>query len=224
MSTTKVLIVDDHWVVVEGVKRAIESYEEFEIVGEAEDGFQAIELTASLKPDIVIMDITMPNLNGLEATYKIKKSYPEIHIIIFTMYSDEEYVMDLYKAGISAYVLKDNPLLDLILALKVVNRNGTYFNQVVSDILLDHILRLEEKIIEEDPYDSLSQREREIFQNLAEGKSVKKIAKELYISPKTVESHKYHIMEKLQTNSMIELTKIAIRKNLINITTSSRLY
>ena len=217
MAKTKILIVDDHYVVIEGIKSALKDHPEFELVGEAADGLEAVELVKSLGPDIVIMDISMPNLNGLGATEQIKKFNPEICIVIYSMYADKEFVIDLFKAGISAYVLKDDPLSDLILALKAVKGGGTYFSTMAPTILLRHMEELEKTDKDQDAYDTLSMREREVFQLLAEGKSIKKIANQLFRSPKTVESHKYNIMEKLQAESIVDLTKIAIRKNLIKL-------
>lgn len=217
MDKAKILIVDDHRVVIEGIKSALQEHPEFEVVGDAADGLQAVELTKSLGPDIVIMDISMPNLSGIEATRQIKGLNPGIQIVIYTMYSDKAFVIDLFKAGISAYVLKDDPLSDLILALKAVKGGGTYFSTMAPTILLLHMEELETKTVSKDLFDALSQREREVFQLLAEGKGIKEIASELFISPKTVESHKYNIMEKLQAGSVVDLTKIAIRKNLIRV-------
>ena len=217
MSKSKILIVDDHRVVIEGIKSALQEHPGFEVVGEAIDGLEAVEFVKSLSPDIVIMDIAMPNLNGVEAVKQIKQSSPEIRIVIYSMYSDKEFVIDLFRTGISAYVLKDDPLSDLILALKSVKGGGTYFSTMAPTILLRHMKELEEQTAGKDALKSLSQREHEVFRHLAEGKSIKEVAGELCISPKTVESHKYSIMEKLQVNKMIDLTKIAIRKNLIKI-------
>jgi len=217
MEKTKILIVDDHHVVIEGIKSVLQEHPEFEVVGEAVDGIQALELSKSLGHDIVIMDISMPNLSGIEATRQIKEFDPEIRIVIYSMYSDKEFVIDLFKAGISAYVLKDDPLADLILALEAVKGGGTYFSTMAPTVLLRHMEEMETKIVSKDLFDALSQREREVFQLLAEGKSIKEIAGELFISPKTVESHKYNIMEKLQAASVVDLTKIAIRKNLIEV-------
>jgi DNA-binding NarL/FixJ family response regulator len=214
---TKILIVDDHRVVIEGIKSSLQEHPEFEVVGEAVDGLQAVEFVKTLKPDIVIMDVSMPNLNGIGATREINQFSPESRIVIYTMYSDKELVIDLFKAGISAYVLKDDPLSDLILALRAVKGGGTYFSTMAPTILVRHTEELEEKTKEEDSFDTLSQREKEVFLLLAEGKSIKKIAEELFISPKTVESHKYNIMEKLQATSIVDLTKIAIREKLIKV-------
>ena len=217
MSKTKILIADDHRVVIEGIKSALQKHPEFDVVGEAIDGLQAVESARSLGPDIVIMDISMPNLSGVEATRQIKELDPEIGIVIYSMYSDKGFVIDLFKAGISAYVLKDDPLSDLILALKAVKGGGTYFSTMAPTVLARHMEEMEEKTTIKNSVDTLSQREREVFQLLAEGKSIKQIAGDLFISPKTVESHKYNIMEKLQAASVVDLTKMAIRKNLIKV-------
>jgi DNA-binding NarL/FixJ family response regulator len=217
MEKVKILIVDDHRVVIEGIKSSLKEHTEFEVVGGAIDGLQAVEFVKTLKPDIVIMDISMPNLNGIEATRQINQFSPETRVVIYTMYSDKELVIDLFKVGISAYVLKDDPLSDLILALKAVKGGGTYFSTMAPTILVRHMEELEEETTDEDSFDTLSQREKEVFLLLAEGKSIKGIAGDLFISPKTVESHKYNIMEKLQATSVVDLTKIAIRKNLIKV-------
>ena len=217
MPKTKILIVDDHRVVIEGIKSALQEHPEFKVVGEAVDGLEAVEFAKSLEPNIIIMDISMPNLSGIEATRQIKGLKSGIQILIYTMHSDKEFVIDLFKAGISAYVLKDDPLSDLILALKAVEGGGTYFSTMAPTILARHMEEMEEKSTSKNSFDTLSQREIEVFQLLAEGKRIKEIAKQLFISPKTVESHKYNIMEKLQAASVIDLTKIAIRKNLIKV-------
>lgn len=217
MPATNILIADDHRVVIEGIKSALQEHPEFEVVGEAVDGLEAVEFAKSLKPNIVIMDISMPNLSGIEATRQIKALNPGNQIVIYTMHSDKEFVIDLFKAGISAYVLKEDPLSDLILALKAVEGGGTYFSTMAPTILARHMEEMEEKSTSKNSFDTLSQREMEVFQLLAEGKRIKEIAKQLFISPKTVESHKYNIMEKLQAASVIDLTKIAIRKNLIKV-------
>ena len=214
MKKTKILIVDDHRVVIEGIKSALEEHSEFEVVGEAPNGREAVKLSQSLRPDIVIMDISMPDLNGIDATLQIKKLCPDIRIIIFSMHANREYVIDLFMAGISAYVLKDDPLSELILALKAVCGGGTYFSTMAPKILANHMRVLEEGKNGAGGFESLSLREREVLQMLAEGKSIKEIAEKLYISPKTVESHKYRIMSKLNAQSLADLVKIAVRKKL----------
>jgi len=218
---TKVLIVDDHRVVIEGIKSALSVSPDLEVVGEALNGHQAIKKAKSLKPDIVIMDISMPDLNGIDATLQIKKMDPRIKIIIFSMYSNREYVVDLFKAGISSYVLKKDPMSDLVNAIKAVERGGTYFSTISSEILLNYVRELDENknnnINNINGFDSLSLREREVFQLLAEGKFIKGIAETLGISRKTVETHKYNIMEKLHVQNITELTKLAIKKGIIQL-------
>jgi DNA-binding NarL/FixJ family response regulator len=217
MSRRKILIVDDHWVVIEGLKSALRGYPEFEVVGEASSGHQAVKQAKSLKPDMVIMDISMPDSNGSESALQIKGFDPDVRIIVFTMYSDKKHIINLYKAGISAYILKEDPLSELILGINAVSRGGTYFSRIPSRVLLEHIIDLEEGKRRKSGLESLSMREREVLKLLADGKSIKGIAIQLCISPKTVESHKYNIMEKLGVRTVAELTKIAIKRNLIQI-------
>ena len=221
MTKTKVLIVDDHRVVIEGIKSALSVSPDLEVIGEALNGHQAIKKSKSLKPDIVIMDISMPDLNGIDATLQIKKLDPRIKIIIFSMYSNREYVIDLFKAGISSYVLKKDPMSDLVSAIKAVERGGTYFTTISSEILLNYVRELDDSnnnnINNINGFESLSLREREVFQLLSEGKPIKGIAETLGISRKTVETHKYNIMEKLHAKNITDLTKLAIKKGIIQL-------
>jgi DNA-binding NarL/FixJ family response regulator len=212
---TKILIADDHRVVIEGIKSCLRDYSEFEVVGEALNGRQAVKLAESLHPKILITDISMPDLNGIDTTLQIKKADPNIRIVVYTMHSDREFIIDLFKAGISAYVLKEDPISELILAVKAVNGGGTYFSTMAPTVLLRHIQHLEEGKIPEGDFEILSLREREVFQLLAEWKSTKEIAHQLCISPKTVETHKYNIMTKLNLDSMADIIKLAIRKKII---------
>ena len=217
MASTRVLIVDDHRVVVEGVRSSLKEYPEYEIVGDAPDGIQAVHLTKSLGPDVIIMDTAMPLLNEREMMIQIRQFDPGIRIIIFTAYSNKESMVSLLRAGVSAYVLKEDPVEDLIQALKAVKEGRTYFSRTVPAALMGHMKALEEDGDGKEAFDKLSRREREVFCFLADGKTVKETAAQLGISPKTVESHKYNIMEKLQAHTLACLTKIAIRRNLIQI-------
>ena len=217
MPKTKILVVDDHLVVIEGIKSAVLDYSEFEVVGEATNGREAVEMAIALKPDIVIMDISMTDQNGLDATLHLKKTDPGIRIVIFTMHTDKNYVIELFKAGVTGYVLKEDPMVDLISAIYANRSGASYFNGISSGYLLAHINELEEKTETKYGLETLSLREREVFQLLAEGSSIKQISKQLFISAKTVETHKYSIMRKLQVNTIGDLIKIAIRKKIISI-------
>jgi len=212
---TRILLVDDHQVVIGGIKSALEDYPEFLVVGEAYNGREAVAMARRLKPDIVIMDISLPDLNGMDATMQIKKADPGIHVIVFTMHGDGEYVVSLLKAGISAYVLKEDSINDLVLAIQAVKRGGCYFGTVASKVWLEHGMNSEKEDQSRSGFQALSLREREVLQLLAEGHSVKDVAWRLDLSPKTVETHKYNIMGKLGANSLVELTRIAIRRKLI---------
>ena len=213
----RIFIIDDHRVVIEGIRSAMKDEETIEIVGDATDGVQGMADVKTLKPHMVILDIAMPEFNGVDATLKIKEMDPRIIVIIFTMYSNKEYVLDLFKAGASAYVLKEDPTENLISAIHAVKAGGTYFSEKVREVFLDHLRELENGKSSEVRIERLSRREREIFLFLAEGRSIRQIGEQLNISPKTVETHKYNLMEKLKVTNVIDLTKMAIRKNLIQV-------
>lgn len=218
----RLLIIDDHMIVVEGIRGAVSSLPGFEVVGSALDGLEGIRKVKALKPDVVILDISMPNLDGVQATHEIRKLNANAKVIIFTMYSDKEHVTSLFRNGVSAYVLKDEPISDLLLALEAVKEGGTYFSAPVKEVLRNHLEALEsaggkgEEGLQSN-LTRLSQREKEVFPLLADGKSIREIAEILCISPKTAETHKYNIMEKLNAKSVVELTKMALRKNLIEL-------
>ena len=215
MSKTKILIVDDHSVVAEGIKSALSPHPEVQVVGEASEGKQAIEMASALEPDVIIMDISMPDLDGLDATKQIKALHPDIHIIIFSVHSRKEFIIDLFKAGISGYVLKQDPISDLVLAVESVRTGGTYFSKMAPNILLTHINELEDGKRKKPDHGVLSPREHEVFLLLADGNTIQDIADKLYISKKTVESHKYNVLKKLGAKTVAELTKIAFRKGLM---------
>jgi DNA-binding NarL/FixJ family response regulator len=209
---TKVLIVDDH-----PVEGAMSEYSDFEVVGEASDGREAIKKVESLRPDIVVMDIAMSRFNGVEATRQIKREYPHVKVIIFTLHSYREFIHPLIKAGISGFVLKQNPISELYTAIQMVRRGGAYFSEDVQQYLANYSELLGNGEVDEDPFGLLSDREKEIFQLLAEGLSTKEAAEILSISTKTVETHKYRIMEKLHINSMAEWIREAIRRGVVQI-------
>ncbi len=218
---TTVLIVDDHDVVVQGIERAFDGNPGFEVVGTARDGSEALALAKSLSPDVVIMDISMPKLNGIEAAHFFKTAGLQTRIVIYSMYSDKEYVLSLFKAGISAYVLKSEPVADLLLGVRVVCEGGAYFSKSIHETIRKQMEESsgnkEEGKGEEDDFSKLSTREKEIFLLLADGRTPRQIAGELHISPKTVESHKYNMMEKLNVSSVAQLTKIAFKRGMIHV-------
>jgi len=214
---TKILIVDDHPVVLQGIHDVMSEYADIEVVGEAADGREAIKKIESLKPDFVIMDIVMPYLNGIEATRQIKKQYPDVKVVIFTLHSYQEFIHPLIEAGVSGFVLKENPISDLYLAIQVIQRGGAYFSEDVQQFLASYFGSTTDGKMEEDPFDLLSDREREVFQLLAEGRSVREAAELLFISSKTIEAYRYRIMEKLQINSMAEWIRVAIRRGILSL-------
>ncbi len=217
MTDSRVLLVDDHDVVIEGIRSALDGLEGFAVVGMAIDGAQAVSEASLLRPDIVVMDISMPEMNGVEATRQIKERLPDVRIVIYTMFSDKEYVLELFRAGIDGYVLKQDPLSDLLLALDAVKAGGTYFSTEAPKVLSEHLRGAGRSGGETktNALDALSGRERQVFKLLADGRSVREIAEALFISPKTVESHKYHIMAKLDVETVTDMTKLAIREKLI---------
>jgi two-component system response regulator NreC len=213
----RILLVDDHPVVLEGLKAALSKYEDLQIVGSALDGKEAIEKARVLHPQIVIMDIALPDVSGIEATLHIKKMDPAVKVIIHTIHSYKEFLVPLMRAGISAYVLKQRPISDLHLAVQVVRRGGTYLSEDASLFWANHKRACGKNSDTHDPFNLLSPREREVFLLLARGYSTKKTAHFLCISTKTVETHKYRIMDKLQQRSLTEWTKEAIRRGMIKV-------
>jgi RNA polymerase sigma factor (sigma-70 family) len=219
---TKVLIVDDHSVVIEGIATILANEPDFEIVGAALNGRDALSMVESLKPDIVILDISMPGLDGIEAAHEIKAHNDEVDMLVYSMSASKEHITALFREGVSGYVLKHEPLSELRMALKAVREGATFYSETVREILQDRFKELElgrEKDVAdvEDSIAKLSVREKEVFVLLADGLTVKEVADRLCISPKTVESHKYNIMDKLDFKSIAEFTKAAAKKGLIDI-------
>lgn len=213
--TTRILLADDHIVMRAGLRMVLEKNPGFTVVGEADDGREAIALAERLKPDVIVMDIAMPNLNGAEATRQIRASHPEIAVVVLSMNSDETYIMRALKSGAKAYLLKDSVEADLIRAVSAVREGKSYFSPAVSRTLLeDYVKQLERRGVE-DSYELLSPREREILQLIAEGKSNKDVANVLNLSLHTVETHRTHILQKLNLHSIPELILYAVRKGII---------
>lgn len=199
-----------------GLKALIEQQPDLTVVGEADDGRQAVALAASLKPDLLVMDIGMPNLNGIEAALQITQANPATAIVILSMHSDESYVLRALKAGAKGYLLKDSAESDLIRAVHAVAGGKSFFSPAVSKVLLDDYVRKLQRSGAEDAYDLLTPREREILQLIAEGKSNKDVANLLNLSVYTVETHRSNIMEKLNLRGIPELILYAVRKGIIS--------
>lgn len=210
---TKIIVVDEHKILREGLSTLIAKQPDMEIVGEARDGREALRLVDKLSPDLILMDVTMPNLNGIEATRKIKSKNPNIEIIALSLHSDRRYVLGMIDAGASGYLLKECAFDELVRAINTVMSRKKYLSPGISDILIEEYVK---KNTQEKPtiYAKLTPREREILQLIAEGKNTKEIAGYLFISIKTVETHRRHIKKKLRVDSVAELTKIAIREGL----------
>lgn len=216
MSLTNILLVDDHTVIRTGLRLILERQPDFRVVGEASDGREAVAAAARLHPDVIVMDLAMPNLNGIEAARQIAATTPEISIVVLSMHSDEEYVLRALKSGARAYLLKESAEADLISALRAVTSGKSFFSPKVSRMLVeDYVRQLQDREIE-DSYELLTGREREILQLVAEGKSNKDIANLLSLSVYTAETHRANIMEKLSLHSVPELILYAVRKGVIS--------
>jgi two-component system, NarL family, response regulator NreC len=216
MRKTRILLADDHKLMRSGLKALIEQQADLTVVGEADDGRQAVALAASLKPDLLVMDIGMPNLNGIEAALQITQANPATGIVILSMHSDESYVLRSLKAGAKGYLLKDSAESDLIRAVHAVAGGKSFFSPAVSKVLLDDYVRKLQRSGAEDAYDLLTPREREILQLIVEGKSNKDVANLLNLSVYTVETHRSNIMEKLNLRGIPELILYAVRKGIIS--------
>lgn len=215
MKKCRILLADDHGVVRKGLRFLLESEPGLEVVGEAVDGRQAVDMAAELKPDVIVMDIAMPRLNGIEATRQIVRDRPEIAIVMLSMHSDEEYLVRTLSAGAKGYLLKDSAEGDLVRAVHSVSEGKPYFSPAIAKTLLDDYLRHLQQRGLTDSYDLLTDREKEVLQLLAVGKTNKDIATILDLSPYTVETHRTHIMQKLDLHNTAEIVLYAVRKKIV---------
>jgi two-component system response regulator NreC len=212
----RILLADDHKITRQGLRSLLEKQQDMEVVAEAENGREAIRLAAEMAPDVVIMDITMPDLNGVEATKQILSKSPDIKIIGLSMHSDTVFVTEMLKSGAAGYLIKDCAFEELVRAIRTVIENKVYLSPSISGVVVeDYIQRLSQTSFTGS--DILSDREREVLQLMAEGNSTKRIAAKLHISVKTVETHRRQIMNKLDIHTVAELTKYAIRKGLTSL-------
>jgi len=212
----RIILADDHAVIRGGLRLVLEKQEDFQVVGEASDGRAAVSLAETEKPDVAVLDITMPNLNGIEAAQLISSKQIGVSIIVLSMHADESFVLRALKAGARAYVLKESAEGDLINAVRLVSEGKSFFSPIVSRMLVeDYVRQLQDKDIE-DSYELLTAREREVLQSVAEGKSNKEIANMLNLSLYTVETHRSRILNKLNLHTVPELILYAVRKGVIS--------
>jgi two-component system, NarL family, response regulator NreC len=211
----RIVIGDDHTLMRQGLRKILEERPDWDIVAEAGDGRTAVRQTLELQPDVAVLDIGMPLLNGIEATAQVTRKLPGVQVLILSMHADEAYVTQAVRAGARGYLLKDSAGADLIGAIAAVASGKSFFSPPIAKVVLDdYARRLGEK--GQDRYDSLSEREREIFQLVAEGHSTKEIAELLSVSPTTVETHRAHILQKLDIHNTAELVRYAVRRGVIS--------
>ena len=212
----RILLADDHGLIRQGLRTMLLSQPDIEIVGEAQDGRNAIELVHKLKPDIVITDIIMPNLNGVDATFQIVKQYPEIKVIALSGHSNHSFVTGMLKAGASGYVIKECLFEELLKAIDVVSRGGIYLSEKITSGIVSNYIQILSGT-SDSPLQSFTEREREVLQLIAEGKSTKQIALELHVTTKAIEAQRRRIMEKLNSHNIADLVKCAIAGGLTSL-------
>ncbi len=212
----KILLADDHAIVRQGLRSLLEKESDIEVIGEAEDGRKAMQLVRELEPDIVIMDITMPNLNGIDATHEIMGEFPQIKVIALSIHSHRQFIAGMLKAGASGYILKECLFDEFVQAIRTVIDGGIYLSPRITGVVVsDYIGKLLTAV--NSKLGTLTDREHEVLQLLAEGKFTKQIALELHVSTKAIEANRRHIMEKLDIHSIAELTKYAVREGLTSL-------
>src|SRR5262245_56534475 len=213
MNPLRIILADDHTLVRAGLRSLMEQLKEVTVVAEANNGHEVLSLVAAHHPDVVLMDITMPGMNGFEAALRLKKDHPRIKIIILSMHTSEEYVLQALRAGVSGYLVKDSAPLELGLALQSVARGETYLSPPISRQVVDNYMQRVGQA--EEPLAHLTSRQREILQLIAEGSSTKDIARKLNVSVKTVETHRAQLMERLDIHDVAGLVRFAVRHGLV---------
>ncbi len=212
-----IIIADDHTIVRQGLTKLLEEEKCMQVIGEAKDGREAVTRVSDLEPDIVIMDIAMPKLNGIEASRQIKQAGMKTKIIILSMHDHSRYVRELLGLGVSGYLLKNSASNEIVKAITSATKGDTYLSPGISSRVIEDYVGMNKKSQEEELYNTLSNREREVFQMVAEGSSTKKIAETLCVSPSTVKSHRSNIMEKLKMDNLSQLIQYAIQLGVIDI-------
>jgi two-component system response regulator NreC len=216
MNKIRVLLADDHTILRDGIRALLDDQDDMEVLGEAEDGQSTVKMVAKLIPDVVVMDIAMPLLNGLEATRQIRRDYPQVKVLILTMHENEEYIRQVLAAGALGYVLKDAAARDLLGAIRAVHQGEAVLSPAITRLVIEDYLRWGD-IRPEDTTNGLTPREREVLQLIAEGYTNKEIAEILSLSVKTIQSHRTNLMSKLDLHDRGELIKYAIQKKIIDI-------
>lgn len=216
METIHVVIADDHAIIRDGLKALLDSQPDIQVVGTAANGRECVQRVRSLKPHIVVMDISMPELNGIDATAQIKEEFPDIQIIMLSMHSTQDHVFRALKAGAKGYILKESAGAVLIKAIKTVNTGDRYLCKKIADSLVDDYLILRETDAYTSPLDSLSPRESEILQLVVEGNTSSEIGTKLHLSPKTIETYRSRLMQKLEIKDIPSLVRFAVQNGLID--------
>ncbi|MGD0551797.1 MAG: response regulator transcription factor [Sedimentisphaerales bacterium] len=209
----KVILADDHAMFRHGLSKSFQNEKDMEIIAQAKDGRTTVELAKELSPNIIIMDIGMPDLNGIEATRQIIKECPKVKIIALSMHSSKNFIIEMFKAGASGYLLKDCEFDELVNAIRLVVNGKKYISPAISDVVVDNYMQQPDNV-KDSAFSILSQREREVLQLLTEGKATKQIGKRLHISAKTVEVHRLNLMNKLKIDNIAQLTKYAVQEGL----------
>jgi len=215
MAKIRVLLAEDHTIVRKGLRSLLEGKAEIDVVGEAQDGREALRRTEQLHPDVVLIDIAMPGLNGIEATRQIKQRFADVKVLVLTMHDDQEYVRQVLQAGASGYVVKQAAPTDLLLAIQAVHRGDSYLSPSISKQVIQEYVQSSGVANGHDSYNDLTTRQREVLQLIAEGHTTREIAEMLTVSVKTVETHRANLMTKLDIHSTAGLTQYAMRKGII---------
>jgi two-component system, NarL family, response regulator NreC len=212
----RILLADDHTLVRHGIRRILEEHADWQVIGETSDGREAVRLALELQPDVVILDIGMPQLNGIEAARQITRRAPSVRVLMLSMHADEAYLTQSVEAGALGYLLKDSADVELVKAVTAAIQGRSFFSPKVATVLLDEFRKSLVRRGITDRYETWSEREREVFQLIAEGHSNKSIATILGVSPATVETHRSHMMEKLDLHSVAEIVLYAVRRGVIS--------
>jgi DNA-binding NarL/FixJ family response regulator len=215
MASLRILVADDHKLVRQGVRKMIEEQPGWTVVGEAQDGRDLLEQAMATKPDAVVLDLAMPTMNGIEALRQLAAKLPDVHLLVLSMHTEEAYVLQALEAGARGYLLKDSAETDLVRAIEAVVGGQSFLSPAVAAVMLDDYVRQLQQSGSTDPYETLSEREREVFQLVAEGRNNKEVADLLCISPATVDTHRAHILKKLDLHSTAELVLFAARRGVI---------